>query len=142
MEDSKKWRFTRMEVKKLLLLFGPHKSALQLHWKTKRMILIMISFTPFLKAHQRKFSSNLKIVCFKYHGKRQSKTLLHYHQTIVKQLFNLQCVSFCVSPNSKRMPTTYIICHFYTSPSVECFKASLEPLVSRHDYSTKVQLHT
>jgi hypothetical protein len=68
---------------------------------------------------------------FQDHNKGQSKTLLNYHETIVKQLLDLQSASFCVSPKSKRLPATYTVCHFYTSLSAECSKASLEPLVSR-----------
>ncbi len=87
-------------------------------------------FTPLFKARKKKIVK-LEDHMFQDHNKRRSKTLLDYHETIVKQLFNLQCASFCVSPKSKRMPATYIVCHLYTSPNVECSRASLEPLVSR-----------
>jgi hypothetical protein len=35
------------------------------------------------------------------------------------------------------MLVTYIVCHFYTSPSVEHSWTSLEPFVNRQDYSMK-----
>jgi hypothetical protein len=68
---------------------------------------------------------------FQNHNKRWSKTLLDYQKIVVKQLIDSQCVLFCVSSKSKRLPATYIVCHFYTLPNVKHSSTSFEPLVDR-----------
>ncbi len=140
MEDLRRQRFTGREVNRIVIIV----------WATVKHIIASLEdakddsdneIFPSSKPFRKKFIK-LEDCMFQNHSRRWSKTLLDYHEIIVKQFLDLQCVLFCVSPKSKKMSATYTICHFYTSPGVECSRASLKPLVSRQDYSTKVQLHT
>jgi hypothetical protein len=89
-----------------------------------------IFYTP-LQSFSKKLSIKLEDYRFQDRSKRQSKSLLDYHKVIVKQLIDPQCALFCVSTKFKRMPTTYIVCHFYTLLSVRHSWTSLEPLIDR-----------
>jgi hypothetical protein len=131
MEDSKRQKFTCREVKRIETIVW----AIVKHITTSLEDIKddsdnEIFYTP-PQSMSKQIFIKLEDCMFQDHNKRRSKTLLDYHETIVKQFLDLQSASFFVSPKSKRLPATYTVCHFYTLPSAECSGASLEPLVSR-----------
>ncbi len=89
MEDSRKWRFTHMEVKRIATIVWAIEKCIAPSLEDKEDDFDNDIFYTFPQSPSKKFFVKLEDRMFQYHGKRQSKTLLHYHQTIVKQLFNL-----------------------------------------------------
>ncbi len=115
---SKRRRFMHMEVNRIATIVWAIMKRIRISLEDENDDSNKAIFYTLPQSLSKKISIKLEDYMFQDRSKRQSKTLLGYHKVIVKPLINPQCAPLCVSSKSKRMPTTYIVCHFYTLLSV------------------------